>query len=204
MSEDFIQAGTIAISGHRDYPDRAGFLRGLDRLRADRYLLGGARGADTDALDYISRNQPGSQRVVVVPNKLSDQTAIAQMSIKQNATQVIELKNVGNNRYQIRNRYMVDNSDRLAAFTDGRKSGGTFNTIQYAESKGSAVSVIQLVEMDKAKILAMEKAQFETWLDTCSAAKVPQLCVKGMVLERMKKMARVEWPGVLVKLHRLR
>jgi hypothetical protein len=204
VAEEIIRAATIAISGNRDYPDRAGLFRGLDRLRGDRYLMGGARGADTDALDYLSTSQPGSQRVVVVPNRLQDQPAIARASITKNASQVIELKNAGNDRYQIRNRYLVDKSNRLAAFTDGRQTGGTFNTIKYASSRGVPVDIMPLVEMDEALVLSTTESEFNTWLDTAVKAQVRKLSIKSLVIKRMKMLARSQWQGVLSKLEMLK
>ena len=203
MPGEIITAGTITISGHRDYPDRAGLFRGLDRLRADTYILGGARGADTDALEYLSRTQPGSNRTVVVPNRVQDQSVLSRESISQNATKVIELKNVGSDRFKIRNRFMVDSSDKLAAFYDGRGSGGTFNTIQYAQSKGVPVEIIQLVEMNEAAVLSLEMDEFNEWLDECGRAKVPQACVKGLAVRGMKRFPKAAWPGMLQKIHRL-
>ena len=87
--------GITAISGHRDYPDRAALFRGLDNLHSDRYLFGGARGFDTDALKYIGRTQPGSQRIVVVPNRLIDQPKYTIPITKKYSTEIIELKNTG-------------------------------------------------------------------------------------------------------------
>lgn len=43
-----------------------------------------------------------------------------------------------------RNRYMVDQSDIVVAIWDGRESGGTYNTISYAQSKGKKVIVIKV------------------------------------------------------------
>ena len=37
--------------------------------------------------------------------------------------------------YMIRNRYMVDRSDRVIAVYDGVSRGGTYNTVRYAEGK---------------------------------------------------------------------
>jgi len=203
MPEGSVRAGVIAITGHRYYPDRAGFYRGLDRLQADKYLLGGARGADTDALEYLGRTQAGSGRTVVVPNKLASQPISTQAVTKQYATELIELGNVGPDRYMIRNRYMVDHADRVAAFYDGRGHGGTFNTIEYAKSRGVAVDIMPLVEMSEEAIQAMTQKDFNLWLDGCNLAKIPRMAVKSVVIRRMKLMPRGDWPGVLSKLHRL-
>ena len=203
MPGESIRAAVIAITGHRDYPDRAGFYRGLDRLSADKYILGGARGADSDALKYLAETQPITGRSVVVPNRAQDQPVAAQAVTKQYATEVIELGNVGSDRYMIRNRFMVDHADRLAAFYDGRGHGGTFNTIEYAKSRGVAVDIMPLVEMNEEAIQAMTFKDFNLWLDGCKVANIPRMSVKSITIRRMKLMPRGDWPGILSKLHAL-
>ena len=44
----------------------------------------------------------------------------------------------------IRNRYMVDKSSRIIAVYDGRKKGGTFYTIRYAQKQDKEISEIRL------------------------------------------------------------
>ena len=46
--------------------------------------------------------------------------------------------------YFVRNRYMVDKSSRVIAIYDGRDSGGTVYTMQYARAKGKTVQVIKI------------------------------------------------------------
>ena len=46
--------------------------------------------------------------------------------------------------YFVRNRYMVDESSRVIAVYDGRDSGGTVFTMQYAHKKGKAVQIIEI------------------------------------------------------------
>lgn len=41
--------------------------------------------------------------------------------------------------YDVRNRWMVDNGEEGLAFWNGKKAGGTWNCIQYAESQGKLV-----------------------------------------------------------------
>ena len=195
---------SIAFTGNRDYTDRASLYRGLDRVKADRYYFGGARGADTDALKYISRTQPNTERVIVVPNRFQDQPISTQSITKQNATKIIEMRNNGPDRYQLRNRFMVDNADRVVAFTDGRKSGGTYNTIQYAQSQGKSVEVIQWYEFNVSSIYAMDEIELRQWIETCGEAKIPMLTIKGMAIESMKKFPKSSWPKILDALHKLR
>lgn len=42
--------------------------------------------------------------------------------------------------YQIRNEWMVDNSDLGFALWSGKKSGGTYNTLKYAQKRGVPVT----------------------------------------------------------------
>jgi hypothetical protein len=199
VPEEKIIADIIGITANRDYSDRAGLYRGLDRLQARGYLFGGARGGDSDALEYIAKTQPGSQRTVVVPNRLGNQPVAAQQTTARYATEVIELKNSGSDRYQIRNRYIVDHSSRMAAFTDGRKSGGTFNTIEYAKTQGRPVQIQQFVTMDKNVILNMNEADFEVWLGQCKEARVPRMAIKSIFSEYMKGTPRSKY-GFWIKL----
>lgn len=46
-----------------------------------------------------------------------------------------------------RNRYMVDKADLVLAIWNGHESGGTWNTIQYARSKGKPIRYIMLNEL---------------------------------------------------------
>lgn len=199
MPDEKIKANIIGITGNRDYPDRAGLFRGLDRLQGNKYMLGGARGADTDALEYLGKTQPASTRTVVVPNTLAAQQVSTQGTTARYATEVIELKNTGSDRFQIRNRYIVDHSDRVVAFTDGRKSGGTFNTIQYAKSKGVPVDIQSLVSMDKNKILAYNDLDFQNWMADAKKAGVQRMQIKSIFSEYLKGQPRSKY-GFWIKL----
>lgn len=189
--EEYYEPGIIAITGHRDYPDRAALYRGLDRMRARKYLFGGARGIDSDALEYISKTQPRSIRTVVVPNRVIDQPASARAMIKKHATNVIELRNRGSNRYMIRNRYMVDNSTRTNAFYDFRGRGGTYNTIEYARAKGKLGVVNSLREFKVDEFKGMSKAKFHSTLKQMKNYKVGLSGIKMLVLEMIKNIYQV-------------
>lgn len=47
-------------------------------------------------------------------------------------------------KYQVRNKWMVNNSDRLLAVYNGDMKGGTFNTIKYAKSINKPIHYIDL------------------------------------------------------------
>ncbi len=190
---------SIAITGHREYTDRAALFRGLDQVHAKHYYFGGARGADSDALEYISRTQPGSIRTVVVPNRLIDQPASAREIIKQHATEVIELRNTGPDRYMIRNRFMVDNSSTTHAFYDYRGRGGTYNTIEYARSEGKLGVVNDINGYDFEEFLGQSQQEFHDILQQMKRYKVPLSAVKmlilHMIIEVFHKTVRAFFQG---------
>lgn len=179
MAEDEI----IAITGHRDYPDRAALYRGINQLNAREYIFGGARGADSDALEYIAKTQPESVRTVVVPNRLIDQPASARETIDRYATRVIELKNTGPDRYQLRNQYMVDRADRVQAFYDFRGRGGTYNTIQYAESQGKEYNVWPMQKIDLNQFMRMNRTEFVTWFNGMRSHNVNLSAIKNVIIK---------------------
>jgi len=173
---------TVAITGHRDYPDRAMLYRGLDSMSARQYYFGGARGVDTDALEYISRTQPSSVRTVVVPNRLIDQPASARAIINKYSTEVIELRNTGPDRYMIRNRFMVDHSSRTVAFYDYRGRGGTYNTIEYARSQNKLGVVNSLHGYDIDYYRDMSMSEFHDTMCQMKRYKVPLSDAKTLLL----------------------
>ena len=151
----------IAISGHRDGYARSELFRGLDALRGREYVFGGARGVDTEALEYLGRTQPGARRTVIVPNEVRHQPAEARRAIGQWANEVIELRNTGLGRYQVRNIAMVDRADRLHAFYDFRGRGGTRNAIEYARSVGKDFGVTPVKPLELGSFT--ERNQADVW-----------------------------------------
>ena len=154
----------------------------MDRLKARQYYFGGARGADNDALKYIARTQPGSIRTVVVPNRLIDQPAETRMVIKNNATEIIELKNTGADRYRIRNQFMVNKAQKTVGFYDFRGRGGTYQTINYAESKGKLLRVNPMVEFNQREILNRSPQQQRIWIKEMRRLKVHLPAIKNIIL----------------------
>jgi len=183
MSDGFKYYDTIAITGNREYADPAALYRGLDKYGARQYYFGGARGVDTDALRYISETQPQSIRTVVVPNRLTDQTGIAQEAIKRHATNIIELKNAGPDRYQLRNKFMVDKADKTVGFYDYRGRGGTYQTINYARSQGKLLEVNPLVSFNRDDIMSLHHDEQVDWIKKMREFKTDLKAIKGIVLD---------------------
>jgi hypothetical protein len=194
----------VAFTGNRDYTDRAALYKGIDQVKAERWYFGGARGADNDALEYLSRTQPGTERVVVTPNRLIDQPFSVQETIRTRSTQIVELKNTGPDRFQVRNKYMVDQADKVVAFNDGRTTGGTANTIRYAESVGKPVEMIRWQDVDMNDIMAKNEDDLLDWIELCREQNVQKLAIKRTVIQAMKQFAKETWPKILDALHQLR
>lgn len=191
---------SITITGHRVYPDRAALYRGLDRISARQYFLGGAQGVDNDALKYLSESQPGALKTVVVPNRVIDQPLLSRVAIEKYATRVVELRNTEPGRYAIRNRFMVDQSKKTVGFYDFRGRGGTFQTINYALNKGKLLEVNPLVEFDVGKILARSPGQQLNWIKRMKNFKTNLSGVKGIILQIMKNTFRTNVQGIAEKL----
>lgn len=192
--------GIIAITGHRVYPDRAALWRGLNTMRARQYYFGGARGVDTDALIHIGKTQPSSIRTVVVPDRVINQPASARAAIGKYSTNVIELRNSGPDRFMIRNRFMVDHSDRVAAYYDFRGRGGTFNTIEYARQTGKPFTVFPMYEYDVEQFYKMSEKDFHEWLNTLKSFNVNLSSVKGLIIDVIQQVYGAEVSDFLARL----
>lgn len=177
----------IAITGHRDYQDVGALYNGLDGLKAKQYFFGGARGVDCDALEYIARTQPGAIRTVVVPNTVSVQPLSSQRIITRYATEVIELRNTGADRFMIRNQYMVDHSTKVHAFYDFRGKGGTYNTIEYAKQTGKPFGVSNMMSYDFADYMNMRPEAFRGFIEQMRDHNVKLGSFKSILLGFLRK-----------------
>ncbi len=200
MPEGYVVADIIAISGHRLYPDRAALFQGLDQLKARTYLFGGAQGIDTDALEYIAKTQPHSLRTVIVPNRLVDQPKLTIPITNKYSTSVVELGQTGPGRYMNRNRYLVNHSNHLRAFYDFRKSGGTYNTIEYARNTGRPLSITPMIEQDLNKYTAYTEKEMWEFLNTTQENKVPLTHVKAIITGYFRQRVGHIPPDVVVRL----
>lgn len=207
MLNDILTADIIAITGHRNFTDVGALYRGLDRTNARQYIFGGARGIDSRALEYVGKTRPYSMRTVVVPNQLSHQPYQARVVISKYATNIVELRNTGYNRYQLRNEYMVNKSSAVRAFYDYRPTGGTYNTIQYARSIGKPVGIWGMETVDFDVYNKMSPDRFLHWMDEMKQMEVSEKSLKGIVLNFINKLkgqhGRVYIPSILDALHKL-
>lgn len=127
----------------------------------DTIYFGGAVGVDTYALASCigKRTRPsglffGPRLVVVCPDTLEQQPPLARNWAKY-ADEVVELgcpitARDGYKSYRDRNIFMVDRAAEtggfLVAFWNGLPKGGTYHTIQYAQTVGVPIVVFSVGE----------------------------------------------------------
>ena len=116
------------------------------------FITGGALGVDLDAADVVlslQQKAPTLGHLLVLPyEKQGDRYALKDKNrhnVIQKQSEVIILSdNYTPWCMQQRNEYMVDNADLVAAFVSGKKTGGTYNTIRYAQKTGKPVFFFDL------------------------------------------------------------
>ncbi len=201
---DVIHVPGIVITGHREYGDPSALYRGLDQLRAgNEYIFGGARGTDTDALNYMARTQPNVSRTVIVPNRVTDQPQVAREAINRHATRVIELRRSGPDRYMIRNKAMVNRGNHVRAFYDGRGKGGTFNTIEYAKSQGKPVTITDVNSKDINEFVEQTPTELKKELKSMRDHRVRQRSGKGLVCSAIRRFSPAVGKDIMAFLHEL-
>lgn len=140
-SEFMIRGKSVTITGSRDV-DRATARRLFEQYlspllhRGKIWLVGGARGIDQWAMEWLRENNETCW--AVVPYTMRQQPKWAQSWLEQ-IDRVIELqlprrKSAG----AFRNRYMVELSQIVFGFWSG-KGGGTVKTLRHALRKGREV-----------------------------------------------------------------
>jgi len=118
--------------------------------------FGGALGADTYALAAASVCRPFDSRtklVVIVPFRLTDQPRAAYLVAEKYADEIRELRlsRVDKSGYFVRNAALVKGASRVIAFTDGRRSGGTYHTMSLARRQGAELVVIPVRSKPKGR-----------------------------------------------------
>lgn len=149
----------IAITGTRQIEPHTQKLSALfEQLltpfaaRGCEWMLGGAAGVDTVALQFLARTE--KHLVVAVPARLEDQPADAGAAVAEarragRLARLVELahpEGVGSAAFTARNRWLVDHSDLVIGFPlhpvdDG---SGTWETLRYAAELGKPYLVASL------------------------------------------------------------
>ncbi len=118
-----------------------------------RIIFGGARGADTEALlaALLFREGTKPELVVVVPFQVEDQP-FETHEITNMADLVVELNYTREDQYDAyrkRNEWIVTNSLRIVAFSNGNMESGTGNAIRLARSMAKTVKMVKVGEWRK-------------------------------------------------------
>ena len=160
---------TLTCTGHRpkgfawDYYDKTCYehKKYLDELKRivgefveqgyTRFISGGAFGADLDFAETVllyKEVNPNILLEIAVP--CADQAGRWSNADKKRYNTILSRAdevNVLSERYtpwcmHARNRYMVDKASAVLAVFNGKESGGTFETLKYAQKKGKITIIL--------------------------------------------------------------
>lgn len=147
---------TCCFTGHRNLTDEQRKIVTIELVGCVEYLInegythfitGMASGVDLLAAGIILQFKRTNKNIFLeaaVPHqnrlKCNDPNFINILNRSDKVTVIQEKYDIS--CFMKRNKYMVNNSDIVIAIWDGRKSGGTYNTIKYAESQGKKVVTI--------------------------------------------------------------
>lgn len=112
----------LSIIGSRSFTDYAALEQAADKIHATEIISGGATGADTLAAKYAKNHN--IKMSIFLPKFKTDKT------IQYHPKYYLE-----------RNKQIVDESDYVLAFWDG-KSKGTKYTINYAKKQKKDLAII--------------------------------------------------------------
>lgn len=138
---------TCCVTGHRDTPMqqteyvKASLRREIEKAIADGYtcfMCGFAEGVDQYFAEIVMEKKldnPDLQLIAVIPYRKRLENLKKRERTKLLIEGCVEVKVIREEYlpsvYSHRNRYMVENSDRVIAVYDGREKGGTVNTIRF-------------------------------------------------------------------------
>lgn len=128
----------------------------------DTFLNGGARGGDIIFAEQVllvkATEYPNIRLITVVPhegqaNSWTEAWRERYFRIHELSAEVITLASrYSRDCYHVRNRYLVDNADRLLALYNGCATGGTAYTIKYAQQKNREIIVIDPNTLERTVI----------------------------------------------------
>ena len=98
---------------------------------------------------------------------------------------------------------MVNRGNAVKAFYDGRGSGGTFNTIEYAKSQGKPVSITDVNSKDINEFVDQSSTELKKELKNMRDHGVRQRSGKGLVCSAIKRYDPASQKDVMALLHDL-
>lgn len=147
---------TCCITGHRNIPeDQLSYVKneiGKAILQAvedgyTHFISGFAQGADLIFAAIVAELKQKNRSLCLeaaIPYKkrLQSQYQTFQDLLAMCDDVTVLCERYTSQCFFVRNRYMVDKSSRVLAVYDGRKRGGTFYTIQYAQKQHKEIQII--------------------------------------------------------------
>ena len=143
------------VTGHRVIPaeqlERVEFeLRGLIRQAigagCDTFISGFAEGADLIFAHLVLMFQADRYVQLEAALPYADRIKCSNTEVKSLLAKCHKVHIVSEQYspgcFFDRNRYMVDRADAVIAVYDGRQSGGTYQTIRYAEEAGKPIAYV--------------------------------------------------------------
>lgn len=157
---------TCCVTGHRDIPAeqteyvKKSLLCEIDKAIADGYtkfISGFAQGTDQYFVEIVSekkKENPDLQLLAAIPYKGRMLSLIknekTRILLEECAEIKVMMEEYRPSVYWFRNLYMVKRSKRVIAVYDGRKRGGTYRTMCYANEMERELRLIP-VEAQNAK-----------------------------------------------------
>ena len=149
---------TCCVTGHREIPaDKLVYVETELRKAViaakdngyTRFINGGAAGADLLFAAIVAElKEQGYPLFLETALPYSGRKKSKDWEFQKMLADCDEVKSFSE-RYNrgcffVRNRYMVDESSRVIAVYDGRDSGGTVFTMQYAHDNGKTIQIIEI------------------------------------------------------------
>ncbi len=147
---------TVCFTGHRDLPEakKQAVYAALQKEVAlaieegyDTFISGFANGVDIMAAEIVAEYKKKNPLLLLYAylpyfERVLQKKPAFQTLLKACDMVKIVRQNYDMGSYHARNRLMVDHADLLIAVYDGRKEGGTYQTISYAKRKGRKIVII--------------------------------------------------------------
>jgi uncharacterized phage-like protein YoqJ len=144
------EGNPVVYEHHRAIVDRLlHFCFDMVNLGHDTFITGMAIGADqlfANAVIMLKNAGHQIRLVAAVPFEgqegkwpAKSQGAYREIIARCDHVQIICPGAYAPQKMQIRNRWMVDNSDTTLAVWNGAKSGGTWNCLEYARERGNSI-----------------------------------------------------------------
>lgn len=153
----------ICVTGHREIPsDKIEYVRQELRREAERavedgftlFISGFAEGVDIEFAAIVAEMKAEIpalflEAAIPHPGRMRTKDTLFHKLIAQcNGVKIVSGE-YSPDCYFVRNRYLIENSERVVAVFDGRQHGGTAQTMRMAVAKGCNLRIIDISNTQK-------------------------------------------------------